>query len=89
MKNHKTPYTPAPWEASNGKIANGGRVALRYIEPPKGCDANLRLATAAPELLEALQSLLSEVEALPMGLKLISYYTQKKAQNAVKKALAG
>ena len=66
-------HTPGPWfQESPDTVSdsNGGLVAAVYPGAPRASqiDANARLIAAAPELLEALQRLLTAPEGSTMAL---------------------
>lgn len=84
-------HTPGPWSYWNGICSPGGRVTQdetgTHIAIPtvyanaQLTDANARLIAAAPELLEALKSVLDMVSSGKTSLGLVEY-----ARSAIAKA---
>jgi hypothetical protein len=85
-------HTPGPWtydaefEVIFGPSPDYDTVAATFFDRPEDeCEANARLVAAAPQLLEALQSLLRDEKALddddPNLIK-----TREKARAAIAKA---
>ena len=59
-------HTPGPWQVSNDNVVHNGEARVAKVLKPRGWEsddeANARLIAAAPELLEALRLLVSDLE---------------------------
>lgn len=83
-----TKHTPAPWSYKNNCVI--GDNATEVVAQVFGFDtkekkANAKLIAAAPDLLEALQLMVSRFENSHIGY-IKSDYAKAKAKSAIKKA---
>lgn len=77
MMNKSVKHTLGPWHTSHeDHVVMGAKGGYGLLEIVKGdrplaeCEANCRLASAAPELLEACKALQMEAKARNCGLKI-------------------
>ena len=85
-------HTPAPWYASDLGICDSEMCDIFCREDMKEAEANIALAVASPDLLEALEGIVERVEyfhnATPTHLVADCFTCQKieKAKAAIAKA---
>lgn len=79
----KAKHTPGPWESINGYIfpIKGEKICIMTAMGSKGSEreANARLIAAAPELLEALQSIIEIGKRNTENPKYDGYYDAARA----------
>lgn len=86
----KAQHTPGPWKNDDGTIRSSCGVSIAAVlniawplgRKPENPEANARLIAAAPELLEALEGLLEEVEGCMCTYEMV-------ARAAISKATGG
>lgn len=83
MKNLK--HTPGPWKENGFKVCTGDKTICR-VDFDGGADAfdmaNAKLIAAAPDLLEALQNLVNQID----GSSARTFINYEDAQQAIKRA---
>ena len=78
------PISKAPWTTTHGWIydVGGGLVGICWGKTPEEVEDNAQLISAAPEILEALESMVDMVEMN----RFIQDYAMEIAREAIKKA---